>query len=154
MKRNENLYPLSWQHHNGLLAVLILRKGVAKNADPALMSQFIQQIWKDELQEHFEAEEVVLKKFIERYPLLEVMFNKMIEDHSQIKQSLDQLKNPNTGLIKTFYQRLENHIRFEEREFFPLIEQTLNVSELEETGTKLTHLHHQTCTDFPVKFWE
>jgi hypothetical protein len=55
MKRTEQLYPLSWQHHNGLMAVLLLKKGVQKKADVAVMKDFINSIRHEELDEHFEA---------------------------------------------------------------------------------------------------
>jgi len=44
MKRNKNLYPLSHQHHNGLMAVLLLEKGVKKNAELKIMNDFIQEV--------------------------------------------------------------------------------------------------------------
>ena len=65
MKRDDNLYPLSWQHHNGLMTVLLLKKGVQKMADLQVMHQFIDQLRQQELDEHFETEEMALTIFEE-----------------------------------------------------------------------------------------
>jgi hypothetical protein len=56
MKRDVHLQPLSRQHHNALMAVLLLKKGVQKQADVTVMKDFILFIWEHELVHHFEAE--------------------------------------------------------------------------------------------------
>lgn len=154
MKRSEELYPLSWQHHNGLMAVLLLKKGVQKKADVAIMVQFIQQIRKEELDEHFEAEEKTLNLFSDKYHRLRMLYQKMIEEHAAIRQCFRELENPSYAVIEKFYQLLDQHIRFEEREYFPAIEVTLSAEELTAISKDLSHLHHQSCANFPIKFWE
>ncbi|MBI3717738.1 MAG: hemerythrin domain-containing protein [Sphingobacteriales bacterium] len=154
MKRSEELYPLSWQHHNGLMAALLLKKGIQKNADVIVMVQFIQQIRKDELDEHFEAEEKSLSAYSDKYPKLGELYKKMTVEHTAIRQCYLELEKPCYNVIEKFYQLLEQHIRFEEREYFPEIETTLSDEELTAVSKDLSHLHHQSCTNFPVKFWE
>jgi hemerythrin-like domain-containing protein len=154
MKRNDNLYHLSWQHHNGLMAVLLLKKGIAKKADPVIMADFISQVRNDELDGHFEAEENVLIAFGEKYPALKPLIEKMLSDHKAIRTCYTELNTPSFTFIEKFYQLLEQHIRFEERELFPLLEETILPEELKTAGEKLQHLPHQSCINFPVKFWE
>lgn len=154
MKRSEQLYPLSWQHHNGLLAVLLLKKGIQKKADTKVMIQFIQQIRKDELDEHFEAEEKSLNLFSDKYCQLKEFYQKMIDEHAAIRQCYRELEAPSYASIERFYQLLDQHIRFEEREYFPAIETTLSAEELTVITKDLSHLHHQSCANFPIKFWE
>ena len=154
MRRDENLYPLSWQHHNGLMAVLLLKKSVQKQADAAVMKDFILQLKKEELDEHFEAEENVLAAFAEKYHALQRLYKKMKEEHDVIRNCYVELENPSLLLVEKFYTLLEKHIRFEEREFFPAIEDTLTETELKSAGIQLGHLHHQSCVNFPLKFWE
>ena len=60
MQRNKNLQPLSRQHHNGLLMVLLLSKGVRKQANIQVMADFILDAWQKELQQHFKMEEEFL----------------------------------------------------------------------------------------------
>ncbi|RTL56184.1 MAG: hemerythrin domain-containing protein [Sphingobacteriales bacterium] len=154
MKRSEQLYPLSWQHHNGLMAVLLLKKGVHKKADVKVMTRFIQQIRKEELDEHFEAEEKSLILFSDKYHQLGTLYKKMIAEHTSIRQCYRELENPSYAAIEKFYQLLNQHIRFEEREYFPAIEATLSAKELTALSKDLSHLHHQSCSNFPIKFWE
>ncbi len=154
MKRDENLFALSWQHHNGLMAVLLLKKGLQKKADPAVMRDFILQIKNDELDEHFAAEEQVLLAYSEKYPSLSGLYKKMKDEHKLLRQCYTELESASCEVIEKFYRLLEQHIRFEEREFFPMIEETLTPQELSDIGSKLTHLPHQSCSNFPIKFWE
>lgn len=154
MKRSKELYPLSWQHHNGLMAVLLLKKGVQKKADVIVMQQFIKQIRKDELDEHFEAEEKTLSELSLKYSQLSMLYQKMKEEHETIRQCYQDLETPSYSSIEQFYQLLEAHIRFEEREYFPAIEKNISAEELTAISKKLSHLHHQSCANFPVKFWE
>ena len=60
MKRHEQLQSLSRQHHNGLLAALLLKKGIEKTAEANVMTAFIIDFWRNHLKEHFENEEQVL----------------------------------------------------------------------------------------------
>lgn len=154
MKRDKNLYPLSWQHHNGLMAVLLLKKGLKKQADIHIMGDFIIHLQKDELAEHFEAEETTLIQLSVKYPALVNLFEKMKQEHLLINNCIQQMSSPSYEMINTFCNLLDQHIHFEERELFPLIEQTISPEDLQETGKALHHLHHQACANYPVKFWE
>ena len=52
----------------------------------------------------------------------------MKNEHIQIRKCFIDLGNPSYTLIEQFYNLPEQHIRFEERTLFPLLEQTLNES--------------------------
>ena len=57
-------------------------------------------------------------------------------------------------LINKFQQQLEQHIRFEEREFSPA-GTTFTAAELEKMGEQLQHLPSENlCVNYKVKFWE
>lgn len=60
MKRAEQLQKLSHQHHNGLMAVLLLKKGIEKKAAVDVLNGFIIHTWENELRTHFIKEEVYL----------------------------------------------------------------------------------------------
>lgn len=156
MQRDKNLYPLSHQHHNGLMAVLLLKKGLQKNADTLVMSDFILAAWNDELNGHFIAEEEHLKPSLLQLPQLQKLYDQMMQEHQQIRSVIDALekKNIQTELIASFRDLLEMHIRFEERMLFPFIEQHATAEVLNEAGKKLSHLPNGNCSHFPVKFWE
>lgn len=155
MKRDTHLQPLSRQHHNALMAVLLLKKGVQKNAEVQVMQDFILAVWKDELQFHFEAEEKWLPAATDE-PVLKSMHQRMLQEHDVIRKYIEQFSTKLTSYeaVQTFYELLEQHVRFEEREYFPALEQYLSVNELQSIGTHLVDKPGQSCAQFPVKFWE
>jgi hemerythrin-like domain-containing protein len=155
MKRDSNLQPLSRQHHNALMAVLLLKKGVQKKADVQTMQDFILSVWKEELQGHFEAEENGLPTALHE-PALKSMHERMLQEHDVIRNYIYQFNTMLTtyDTVQKFYELLEAHVRFEERTYFPALEQYLSVNELQNIGLHLEEKQGQSCALFPVKFWE
>jgi iron-sulfur cluster repair protein YtfE (RIC family) len=153
MKRHAALQPLSRQHHQGLLVVLLLKKGLAKKADPVVMNQFILAAWQQELNMHFEKEEQVLLPsstgFIDQY-----LLDKLLLDHASIRQTIQRLATGkvSSDLITNFAQNLETHIRWEEKVLFPSIENILPANIL--NTLELEDVDQYNCIHFPVKFWE
>lgn len=156
MKRSKDLYPLSHQHHNGLMAVLLLKKGLSKKADAQVMGDFILAAWKEELDEHFIAEEKYLNPSLLQLPLLHDLYGQMKAEHQQIREIITVLEEGKSSpaLIETFYVLLEKHIRFEERILFPFVEEHASAAALAEAGKQLSHLPNSNCSHYPVKFWE
>ena len=63
----------------------------------------------------------------------------------------------NQGLAYTeeaFATLLEQHIRFEERTYFPEVEKILTEKQLRQIGEHLQNDDHTNCMNYPVKFWE
>ncbi len=156
MKREEQLQPLSHQHHNGLMAVLLLKKGVEKQAATTVMDDFILSVWNTELRNHFIKEEVYLHPHVLQISSLMEKYEQMKTEHHQIRHVVDAIRNGGSGtaLITEFYTLLEKHIRFEERELFPFIEEQIQPEQLHELGRNLQQLESKACSDYPVKFWE
>jgi iron-sulfur cluster repair protein YtfE (RIC family) len=155
MKRDIHLQPLSRQHHNALMAVLLLKKGVKKKADLLVMKNFILDLWETELKQHFTAEE----KWLQPSSVtngLKMYFEQMIKEHIEIQLLIQQFKDQHQSLalVELFYKMLEKHIRFEERIFFPAIEKVFTNIELEQIGIHLKDHNTKNCISFPVKFWE
>ncbi len=156
MQRDKNLYPLSHQHHNGLMAVLLLKKGLAKHADVVVMGTFILSVWENELRTHFLQEEVQLHPDVLQIPALTQLYHQMKTEHHQIRKIIDDLRNGllSVETIRLFHQLLEQHIRFEERILFPFIETHIAAEQMAALGKHLEHLESRACSDYPVKFWE
>jgi len=155
MKREAQLQPLSHQHHNGLMAALLLKKGVDKQADAAVMCDFIISTWNNELRNHFIKEEVYLHPHGLQIPSLMEKYERMKTEHHQIRRLIDAIRNGSSDVkvIIEFHTLLEKHIRFEERELFPFIEEHIQPEQLNELGRNLQVLESKACSDYPVKFW-
>jgi hemerythrin-like domain-containing protein len=156
MKRHQQLKSLSREHHNGLLASLLLKKGIAKNADPDIMAAFIIDFWKNDLAVHFEKEEMVLLPALS-YTLFDEHLNKrLLEEHKRLRSYVLALQHeePTALLINDFAGLLEQHIRFEERIFFPEAEKKLTEEQLQQIGEQLKDDEASNCMNYPFKFWE
>ena len=155
MKRHEQLQPLSRQHHNGLLAALLLKKGIAKSAAANLMAAFIVDFWKNDLNEHFESEEEVLIPALINTSLDKNLTEQLLKEHALIRSYIDLLKdNPDDlSTIKAFQELLEKHIRFEEKVYFPAAEKLLSEEQLQKIGGQLKE-EGENCMNYSVKFWE
>jgi hemerythrin-like domain-containing protein len=154
IKRALELQPLSRQHHNGLLFCLLLEKGVKKPADKIIMRDFCMYFWEEDLKHHFELEEKYLSSFIS-YAELKEGIQKMMNDHLYIRKFFEQ---PDLlteySIFDQLQTLLEKHIRFEERELFPLIQSNISSLELHELGHAFENELNNNCSVYPVKFWE
>ena len=156
MKRHEQLQSLSRQHHNGLLAALLLKKGIEKTADANVMTAFIIDFWRNHLKEHFENEEQVLIPALNNTSFDRNLNDQLLQEHTQLRSYIDALKNDadDISTIESFAALLEKHIRFEERTYFPEAEKILSEEQLKKVGEQLKDEEGENCINYPVKFWE
>lgn len=155
IRRSIELTPLSRQHHNGLLCCLLLHKGLLKQADLDVMQEFIQQFWYKDLQHHFGLEEECLSPFVNHFEVLNGPIRRMLDEHHDIRSLINSIAlDASYQGIQELSDRLEQHIRFEERELFPLVEQTITTEQMTAIGKILAHEADDNCMNYPVKFWE
>lgn len=155
MKRNIHIQPLSRQHHNGLLAVLLLEKGLAKKADLTEMKAFIDHLFVNDLDEHFMLEEKYLAPLMHQYTALVEHANRIIDEHLILHQLRDGIvQAPSTENIAALAAMLEQHIRYEERHAFPATEKYFTEADFQKLGTALENCNDKNCMSYPVKFWE
>jgi hemerythrin-like domain-containing protein len=147
MKRTPELRTLSEDHHHGLVQARRLRR--VAEADETTSAESAARdfldFWQKDTALHFRKEEEVLLPVMARYggdlsrqPLVE-----MIEDHARIRGLVMQLSDEAIGgnvRLETLHEigeRLEAHIRLEERVVFPLIEESLSEAALRELAARL-----------------
>lgn len=154
MKRHDNLQPLSRQHHNELMACLLLRKGIKKKADLGIMQDFIRQFWKADLSEHVALEERKLIPFLMSYSDFRSYAAILHNEHELIQHIYERNSNGQISYrnLELFAETLEQHIRFEERVVFEHMQDDLP----EETWKNLlvSDTKQNDCASFPIKFWE
>lgn len=157
--RHEALQPLSRQHHQGLLASLLLEKGLKKNASLKEMRDFILQFWEEELSSHFEKEDFLFLPLANTYPQLIEALTQLKTEHQEIRLIIQKLNNEARSeqfeTIAFFATSLEKHIRFEERQLFNAIQEALPEEEMIAFSADLNAISEKDfCTKYPVKFWE
>lgn len=136
MKRSPALAPLSRDHHAGLFAAQQL-----KRADPATAAAARERFlsfWQQEGSKHFRIEEEVLLPGFARYesPDHEAVVRVLV-DHVALRRMAADLEaeaEPALDRLHELGERLEGHIRHEERVLFPAIEQAMPEPELAELG--------------------
>lgn len=124
MKRHPALTGLSREHHAALVLANRARRAAA---DPQLASELLATLcmrWTAEIEPHFQQEEQTL------LPMLEAAGEgtacaRTRAEHDQLRQLAAQLLAGEAQALPDWGAALEQHVRFEERELFPLAEQSL-----------------------------
>ena len=152
MKRDENLKTLSWEHHDGLVAAFRLQQGLKKNVKANDMADYIMNIWKNILEHHFWREEQTLSNL----KISSELIAQMKSEHKQLRLLIENLNKDytNKNIIKEIAELLNNHIRFEERQLFPIIEKEVDVNQLNEIGKFLKEQHIHSCEVWQNQFWK
>jgi len=151
MKRAVALQPLSHQHHNSLMACLLISKGISKRANPDIISDFITRLYREDLQPHFKKEE----EFV--FPVLKsnAMKTLLQREHDTISILAQRINNVHDyALMETFYKLLEQHVRFEERVVFNNVQEQAGEDVLHKMEEGLKDSVARKCSDYPHKFWE
>jgi hemerythrin-like domain-containing protein len=145
MKRDKNIMPLSRDHHFSLLFCWKIRQGLSKNIDLGRIRSYILYFWKEHLEKHFEEEETLLFDQVS-----DPLCARAKEEHRQIRNLITSLTDTREN-YKELADLIESHIRFEERQLFPLLEKALTPDQLSAVGAQLDR---QPLTDsFADTFW-
>jgi iron-sulfur cluster repair protein YtfE (RIC family) len=132
VKRSDALTPLSRQHHQGLFAALKLKRAHAATAAEA-RAAFV-EFWEREGRHHFRVEEELLLPAYARYGEHDhPAVVRVLVDHVDLRRRGEDVAaaaDPDPDELHELGERLEAHIRHEERVLFPLIEAALPPDEL------------------------
>lgn len=152
IKRNENILPLSRDHHFGLLFCWKIREGLKKNVESERISGYVNWFWETNLHKHFEEEENILFN-----KLQDEKCEKALQQHKEIERQINNItknKKADPGAYAALADLIDEHIRFEERELFPFLEKTLPPKILSEIGSQLNTLHTDNGEEiYPNEFW-
>lgn len=148
IKRHQALQNLSREHHDILVFALRLKKGIAHQAPANDLQAYADWFWEDYLAAHFQLEEERL------FPLLGNTHDLVVKAMHQHRalQSLFQLSPKKHSDFFELLQQLQQHIRFEERELFQVMQETVNENDL----LKFSKIHQkqQVCGVWKKVFWK
>jgi hemerythrin-like domain-containing protein len=147
MKRHPSLRQFSDDHHQGLVNARRLRRAASGDVvNPAGTARDFLDFWQRDTSRHFRKEEEVLLPVLARYggdlderPTI----LQMLTQHARIRglamQLSDELEQGEIqeDTLRNLGEQLEAHIRLEEREVFPLIEETLPEHALQEVASRM-----------------
>lgn len=126
MQRSPTLQPLSREHHSALKLAKVCER-TAISTDEAEVNHACQhaiQAYAGELQLHFLFEERTLLPLLSG-PMEQMLAERTLADHRQLHALLKDLQQNNVDALNRFGQLLKAHMRFEERELFPVLERKL-----------------------------
>lgn len=129
MKRAKALRPLSRDHLKSLLAAKRLRSA----ADAVAAGRDFLAFWESEGRHHFRVEEEVLLPGWELHcPVDRVAVTRVLEEHLAIRRGALRAAAGEASIeeLAELGQLLDDHVRFEERELFPMIEEALGPDDL------------------------
>lgn len=122
MKRDHRLHGLSSDHHHALVLARTLGDAEERwNSDDgaALGERF-----DAEIAPHFAVEEELLLPALREVGAAELV-NRTMGDHDVLREQLSAARTGHGPSARAFGERLEEHVRFEERELFPACEALL-----------------------------
>lgn len=150
IKRNENIVKLSREHHTTLLFCWKIRNGLKNGAEPGRIIKYVHYFRDEHLKPHFKQEEEILFA-----PVKDHMVQKALDDHKNIMNQVEMLES-NAASIETSLINLadtvDNHVRYEERELFPHLEQVLSNDQLAAIGKQMNE-DEDHPDDYPDEFW-
>lgn len=137
MKRSPELIPLSHDHHQALFVAQRLRRSDHEEEAASLLLEF----WETYGRRHFEVEEnVLLPAWIQLDPAADrALAARVADEHLAIRTAVRRARAGVSGLqgLRDCGKLLADHVRFEERELFPLIEGGLDPGDLAVLGREI-----------------
>lgn len=134
MKRSAALTPLSRDHHRALEAALRLRRADAVTVDAAIAH--FQAFFDPRGRRHFEIEEEhLLPALSEEDEEWAAGVRRVLDDHAAIRAQAAALGTVEEA--RSLGERLNDHVRFEERVLFVMLEERLAPEDLARVGAAI-----------------
>ncbi|MCY2687124.1 hemerythrin domain-containing protein [Salinimicrobium sp. TH3] len=149
LKRHDALKHLSRDHHHGLLLCWKIREGLKKNVQLDRIKNYTDFFFTSQLRPHFKFEEE------EIFPLLgdfHPMSVRALKEHDRLKDlfKAEVVRETFTSIQK----ELNDHIRFEERELFRELQETVPKEKLNIITKKEEEIITPDPDDWEDKFWK
>lgn len=151
IKRNEHIVRLSKDHHVTLLFCWKIRTGLKNEVAVDRMLPYVLYFWQQHMLPHFLEEETILFS-----PVTDDKVQRALREHIQIREAIEALQNAGDAVnvqLATLADLVDAHVRYEERELFPHLEQILKNEQLVHIGKQLNEKHETLKDDFADDFW-
>jgi hemerythrin-like domain-containing protein len=150
LKRSKELILLSKDHHQGLLLCWKIRSGINKKISAARISDYVSFFSELELKDHFKKEEEIV---FSELPSDDSLKSEALKQHEVLQAMICDLGDSNYETLNEFADKLDEHIRFEERILFPHIEKQLPAERIQLLGERMTAIHKNIEDDWKDNFW-
>ena len=132
MQRHVSLRPLSRDHHGGLVhARRLSRAADGGAAERRAAADAFDRAWRAEILEHFAEEERHLPPLLAGAAASEAAA-RLLGEHADLRARAEIVRaSAEPEAMRALGERLTEHIRWEERELFPLLERSLTEAQLD-----------------------
>jgi hypothetical protein len=141
MKRDSALASLSRDHHQALVVALKLRRAAAPTADEARAA--LAAFWPVHGSRHFRLEEeILLPAYAGHGDPHHPLVARALCDHVAIRHRVDEVLGESQSTVTDLHELgglIAAHVRFEERELFPLIERVIPLVQLAALAVAIEH---------------
>jgi len=140
IKRHEAIVTFSREHHFGLLLCWKIRHGIRHQIAPERIAPYVLHFFDADLKAHFDKEEKLLFDKLPDDPLI----IQAVGEHGEIYALINRISSGDKGyeVLNHFADKLDAHIRFEERTLFNHLQSILSEAELMEVSH---HNEAKTC---------
>jgi hypothetical protein len=142
MKRSDALAPLSRDHHRALEVALRLRRATPESG-AAAADRFL-AFWNEDGRQHFEIEErLLLDALGTATPGWAELVERVRNEHADIRGRAAAVAGGerDAGALQQLGDRLHDHVRFEERQLFVKLEDSLSADELARLAAAVADAH-------------
>lgn len=154
VKRSKALQALSRDHHHGLLLCWKIRTGFSREVAPDRISEYVRHFFRSHLQQHFREEEKLVFGLLEADNELRKKAESQHRRLLRLCRRLEEEPPRVTVTLGEIEEELEQHIRFEERKLFPLVEEQLDAPALLELERSLEEQHRPFRDQWKDVFWQ
>lgn len=149
IKRHEALKPLSRDHHHGLLLCWKIREGLKRKVSNERIKKYNDFFFTSQLRPHFRFEEREIFPLLgENHPLK----TRAINEHHRLESLFKEEASEET--FNSIEKELNRHIRFEERELFRELQETVSEEKLQNITNKEEEIITPDPDDWEDKFWQ
>src|SRR5665213_148029 len=152
LKRHTSLQDYSREHHDELLLVWKIREGFKKNISSQRIIDYCIHHYNEKTSTHMANEENYILKNL---PENDEDRIKVIHEHNEIRalvKSLIENSSDSTRLLTEFANKLEKHVRYEEREFFPKLQNIFAIDVINSMQPAESIVKE--CSVWKDTFWE
>jgi hemerythrin-like domain-containing protein len=151
--KNEHLKTLNKEHHFISLFSWKIKKGLTNDVSTNRILEYVKYFWESHLKSHFLEEEKLLFR-----PLMTAKVQRAIREHREITNVIEKLvafeKKDSRKLIIQLAEMLDEHIRYEKRDLFPILERKLERRRhVDLTGQLKERKHPPLYYEYRDEFW-
>lgn len=132
MKRLAELQRISMEHHQGLVFARKVKRAAASGEENAITDMWVrvEESYETELKTHFQIEEQYIATVLEKHGEA-ALVEQLNAEHAAIRRIFAPGSGRTAADLNNFGVLLEQHIRFEEREFLETAQQYMSPDELQ-----------------------